>query len=342
MGRDRSLGSQCLDPGDEPAEEHLRCGLPRRTFLRLMEGLVGAERNRIVHPGGEEEAGERTGGERALRAAVEVLVPHHPVVGERAEPGAEISITRPVDEGADRPGREIGERHGTGKQIALPEGAAEQARHFKIRLVLDPFDHDLVSELPSDLHQRRNDADAVSGIGEEFAEQGLVDLHHVDRQGEQALEARISGAKVIDGEMNSPLGKLPHRSIHRRIIHGFLFEEFEGEAGGRHSHSLERIGDPARAFGMNEGGGGDVDRKIEAKAAPLPVPERGKPLGETLVEEGMVVLLAQRRQKPGGGKEGSIRPLQPGERLDLDRAERGEIADRLDEHGKPAAIEALT
>jgi hypothetical protein len=99
------------------------------------------------------------------------------------------------------PGERLGlvGAHRHGQQVTLPEMAAHRGQQVPLDLAFDSLGDDLELERPRDLDDAFGERQALLGDGDPVHE-GLVHLHHVDRQLPQVAEGGVPGAEVVDGQ----------------------------------------------------------------------------------------------------------------------------------------------
>src|SRR5450759_4514564 len=162
---------------------------------------------------------------------------------------AQGGMVRPASRLAGKNGEQRVGFHGVSEQPPLPKEAAVPAQELQLLARL----HALGDELQIETLYHVDDGShqlCVVGVHGHVAHEGLVYLQGADRKLLQSRKRRVSGAKIVDGQMQShgiEFIQKPDGSL--RVGHQCGFREFQLETGGRNAVLAKYVaaaGDEAR------------------------------------------------------------------------------------------------
>ena len=103
-------------------------------------------------------------------------------------------------------------RHRSGKQKSLAHRAAQFSQYFGLLVALDAFGDHLDVQVPRDGDDGAHDRQ-IARIGHEVADEAAVDFQRVDPPILEVAQARVTGSKIIDRDLDTEIAQACHRIL---------------------------------------------------------------------------------------------------------------------------------
>ncbi|MEO5843041.1 MAG: ABC transporter permease, partial [Acidimicrobiales bacterium] len=165
------------------------------------------------------------------------------------------------------------DRGGAGEVEALHPIAAGDAQDLELANVLHSFGHDLHAQRVREGRDRVDDRRCLV-IVLELADERPVDLDRVDGKVAQVADRRVTGAEVVDGDLDAEFlerAELSQRS--RIVVDESRLGDLESDRRWVDVRRLERLAYALRKVGLVELAPGDIDRHTQRRKLGALMPE---------------------------------------------------------------------